>query len=189
MAEPRNLILYTQWISDSTNAADYYNTTISNSVGSISNNRFTNTWNNINLRQLMGDTYYNSYSKFTITVGDSVQNVLNTTYLANTYRRTNDYFFDVYLSGLQFDPSINEALITTGISLSPPTAAGQTIGYGSGFNKNHTGPTYVFNKPQQDTVNITINRKITSTQQFCIPLSSDEILGHSMYTFEIKGIL
>jgi hypothetical protein len=189
MAEPRNLILYTQWISDSTNAADYYNTTISNSVGSISNNRSTNTWNNINLRQLMGDTYYNTYSKFTITVGDSVQNVLNTSYLANTYRRTNDYFFDVYLSGLQFDPSINEALITTGMNLSPPTVAGQTIGYGSGFNKNHTGPTYVFNKPQQDNVNMTVNRKITSTQQFCIPLSSDEILGHSMYTFEIKGIL
>jgi len=189
MAEPRNLILYTQWISDSTNAADYYNTTISNSVGSISNNRSTNTWNNINLRQLMGDTYYNTYSKFTITSTDIEQNVLNTTYLANTYRRVNDYFSDLYLSGLQFDPSITDALIGTGVALTPPTGAGQTVGFGLTTNKNDTGPIYVFNKPQQDTVNITINRKITSTQQFCIPLSSDEILGHSVYFFEIKGIL
>lgn len=189
MAETRNLILYTQWISDSTNAADYYNTTISNSVGSISNNRSTNTWNNINLRQLMGDTYYNTYSKFSITLGISHQNILNTTYLANTYRRINDYYFDLYLSGLQFDPSMNDALISSGFSMSLPVVAGQTLGYGSTIYKNHTGPTYVFNKPQQDTVNITINRKITNTQQFCIPLSSNEILGHSMYFFEIKGIL
>jgi hypothetical protein len=77
----------------------------------------------------------------------------------------------------------------TGMNLSPPTVAGQSTGVGSGINKNHTGPTYVFNKPQQDTVNLTTNRKITSTQQLCIPLSSDEILGHSMYFFEIKGIL
>lgn len=189
MAEPRNLILYTQWISDSTNAADYYNTTITNSVGSISNNRATNTWNNINLRQLMGDSYYNSYSKFTITVGSIFQNILNTTSLANTYRRINDYFVDLYLSGLQFDPSLNDALITTGFAVTPPIAAGQTVGYAGSTFKNHTGPTYVFNKPQQDTVNITINQKITNTQQFCIPLSINEIQGHAMYTFEIKGIL
>ena len=189
MAETRNLILYTQWISDSTNAADYYNTTISNSVGSISNNRSTNTWNNINLRQLMGETYYNTYSKFTITMGTSHQNILNTTYLANTYRRTNDYFVDLYLTGLQFDPSLNDALITSGFLMSLPVVAGQTLGYGSNIYNNHTVTTYVFNKPQQDTVNITINRKITNTQQFCIPLSSNEILGHSMYFFEIKGIL
>ena len=189
MAETRNLILYTQWISNSTNAADYYNTTISNSVGSISNNRSTNTWNNINLRQLMGDTYYNTYSKFSITFGMVQKNILNTTYLANTYRRINDYFSDLYLSGLQFDPSINEALIVTGMNFTPPTGAGQTPGFGLITYKNHTGPTYVFNKPQQDTVNITINQKITNTQQFCIPLSSDEIQGHAVYTFEIKGIL
>jgi hypothetical protein len=137
----------------------------------------------------MGDTYYNTYSKFTITLGISHQNILNTTYLANTYRRVNDYFVDLYLSGLQFDPSINNALISSGFGLTPPTGAGETIGFGSSNYKNHMGPTYVFNKPQQDTVNITINQKITNTQQFCIPLSSNEIQGHSMYFFEIKGIL
>jgi hypothetical protein len=137
----------------------------------------------------MGDTYYNTYSRFSITLGICHQNILNTTYLANTYRRINDYFVDLYLSGLQFDPSLNDVLISSGFVVTPPTVAGQTLGFGSTNYKNHTGPTYVFNKPQQDTVNITINQKITNTQQLRIPLSSNEIQGHSMYFFEIKGIL
>jgi hypothetical protein len=188
MTEIRNLVLYTSWISNSIDANDYFNTTISNSVGTISNNRNSMTWNNINLRQLMGDTYYNSYNKFSIKISGSTTNVLLTTSLANSYRKSNDYFFDYYLSGLQFDPSLSQVLISSGNLLYPPTTAGALLGYGSA-TKRDANPEYTFIKPQQDTVNISINLLIANTQQICVPQSSNEILGHSLYNFEIKGIL
>jgi hypothetical protein len=186
--EHRNLNLYTGWISSSTNASDYFNTTISNSVGAITNNRYTNTWNNINLRELMGNTYYNSYNKFSIRTKVSTQGVLTTTTLANSYKKNNDYFVDHYLSGLNLNPSQSQVLISSGTVIAPPTTAGAAAGFGvAGFKPSN--PEYIFTKPEQDTVNITINIVSTNTQQVIVPVTSAEILGHSLYIFEIKGIL
>jgi len=185
MAEKRNLILNTEWISNSLNAADYFNTTISNSVGTISNNRYTITWNNINLRQLMGDTYYNTYSKFSIKMNATQTSTLSTTTLATSYNAVNTYYVDHYLSGLTFDPSVNRVLIASGSNVRPP--AGSSLGYGIGFAPQN--PNYIFSKPAQDTVNITINLVTINTQQPIVPLTSAEIFGHSLYVFEIKGIL
>jgi hypothetical protein len=188
MTETRNLVLYTAWISNSTNATDYFNTTISNSVGTITNNRYSVTWNNINLRQLMGNAYYNSYSKFSIKLLRVHLNSLLTTSLANSYRQNNEYCVDLYLSGLNFDPSLGEVLILSGSVISLPFTAGATAGLGSASHRS-TNPEYTFTKPTQDTVNMSINVLSTNTQQFINPLTSEEILGHSMYIFEIKGIL
>jgi hypothetical protein len=189
--EVRNLVLYTGWITNSTTATDYFNTTISNSVGTITNNRYTVTWNNINLRQLMGDTYYNSYSKFSIKFTLGITNNLTTTTLANSYKKYNDYCIDHYLSGLNFDPLQNQVLVVTGSLFTLPTSAGALVGFSAlnYGNTIHNNPEYTFTKPTQDTVNITINILSTNTQQVIVPLTSAEILGHSSYTFEIKGIL
>jgi hypothetical protein len=187
--EVRNLVLYTAWISNSTTATDYFNTTISNTVGTITNNRYSVTWNNINLRQLMGDTYYNSYSKFSIKILQGNINNLLTTTLANSYKKFNDYCFDIYLSGLNFVPSLGQVLISSGNVISMPTSAGANLGYGVPASRYPTTPEYTFTKPAQDTVNITINILSTNTQQVIVPLTSAEILGHSIYNFEIKGIL
>lgn len=188
MTEKRNLILSTEWISTSLNAEDYFNTTISNSVGTITNNRYTNTWNNINLRQIMGDTYYNTYSKFSIKINTSVSNILLTTYLANSYNRVNKYCVDHYLSGLTFDPSVSQVLFASGSNTLLPVTAGTSLGFGVGPYIT-INPEYVFSKPAQDTVNLTINTVTTNTQQPIVPLTSAEIIGHSLYVFEIKGIL
>jgi hypothetical protein len=188
MTEKRNLILSTEWISTSLNAEDYFNTTISNSIGTITNNRYTNTWNNINLRQLMGDTYYNTYSKFGIKINTAVSNNLLTTNLANSYNKSNNYCIDHYLSGLPFDPSVNQVLFASGTNATQPTTAGTSLGFGLG-PYSPTNPEYIFSKPAQDTVNLTINIVSTNTQQPIVPLTSAEIIGHSLYVFEIKGIL
>jgi hypothetical protein len=187
MTEKRILVLNSQWISNSLNAADYFNTTISNSVGTITNNRYTNTWNNINLRQLMGDTYYNSYSKFNIKLNAAQTSTLSTTVLANSYNKSNTYCVDHYLSGLAFDPSVNQVLVLSGSNTLPPTTAGTSLGYGFGYALQN--PSYVFSKPAQDTVNITVNIVSTNTQQPIVPLTSAEIMGHNFFVFEIKGIV
>ena len=62
--ETRNLKLKTSWISQSIDANDYFNLTIDNTQGKIENNNESYTWYNVNLRQLMGDSYYNKYSRF-----------------------------------------------------------------------------------------------------------------------------
>ena len=186
--EVRNLVLYTGWITNSTTATDYFNTTISNSVGTITNNRYTVTWNNINLRELMGNTYYNSYSKFSIKFTLGITNNLTTTTLANSYKKNNDYCIDHYLSGLNFEPSQNQVLVLTGSLFTLPTSAGALVGF-SMINQKQSAPEYTFTKPSQDTVNITINILSTNTKQVIVPLTAAEILGHSSYTFEIKGIL
>ena len=188
MTEVRNLVLYTGWISNSTTATDYFNTTISNTVGTITNNRYTTTWNNVNLRQLMGDTYYNSYSKFAIKFMVGTNNVLNTTVLANSYNKNNSYFVDYYLSGLPFDPSQSQVVINSGVQIGMPTTAGAALGFGIGSFFTDV-PQYTFNKPSQDTVNLTINILSTNTQQNIVPATSAEIIGHGIYVFEIKGIL
>lgn len=187
MTEVRNLVLYTGWISNSTTATDYFNTTISNTVGTITNNRYTTTWNNVNLRQLMGDTYYNSYSKFAIKFMVGTNNVLDTTVLANSYNKNNRYFVDYYLSGLQFDPSQSQVVINSGVQIATPTTAGATVGFGHAAFED--APQYTFIKPSQETVNLTINILSTNTQQNIVPATSAEIIGHGIYIFEIKGIL
>lgn len=187
MTEKRILVLNTAWISNSLNAADYFNTTISNSVGTITNNRYTNTWNNINLRQLMGDTYYNSYSKFNIKLNAAQTSSLSTLTLANSYNKSNTYCVDHYLSGLTFDPSVSQVLILSGSNILPPTTAGASLGFGVAYAPQN--PSYIFSKPAQDTVNITVNMVSTNTQQPIVPLTSAEIFGHSLIVFEIKGIV
>ena len=57
--ETATLILNTFDINPSQTAADYYNQTIDNQYGTITNNRCNITWKNINMRQLLGKCMIN----------------------------------------------------------------------------------------------------------------------------------
>ena len=59
------LTLNTNDIFSGTNYANFYNTTIDNRFGTITNNRCTNTWKNINMRQVLG-VLYDKYETFNI---------------------------------------------------------------------------------------------------------------------------
>ncbi len=190
--ETRNLKLKTSWISTSTTAVDY-DTIIMNSTGAIENQNETYTWYNINLRQVMGDAYYNKYSKFSIT---SV--LTQPTFLETSYSRTelesnsdvyNNTMIEYRMYGLNFDPSVNSVLIQTAVDPMFPQDS-----TGTGFKTTPAvervlNPTYCFSKPElSDTVNIKIDRIVLNTQANRMISGSNSIIGHSMFLFEITGI-
>ena len=63
--EIATLILNTLDINPSTDSTDYYNQTVDNQFGTITNNRCNLTWKNVNLRNLLG-TIYDRYETFNL---------------------------------------------------------------------------------------------------------------------------
>jgi len=191
--ETRNLKLKTSWISTSLDPNVYTTTPITNATGKIENQNETYTWYNINLRQVMGDAYYNKYSKFSIT---SV--LTQPTLLQTTYNRTDlNSNFDVYnnsmieyrMYGLQFDPNVDSVLIQT--MMDPMLPVDST---GTGFQTKPTvervmNPTYYFSKPTgSDTVNIKMDRIVLNTQTNRKMGSNNHKIGRSIFLFEIIGV-
>lgn len=191
--ETRNLKLKTSWISTSLDPNVYTTTPITNATGSIENVNETYTWYNINLRQVMGDAYYNKYSKFSIT---SV--LTQPTLLQTTYNRTDvNSNFDVYnnsmieyrMYGLPFDPNVDSVLIQT--MMDPMLPLDST---GTGFQTRPAvervmNPTYYFSKPTgSDTVNIKMDRIVLNTQTNRKMSGNNAKIGRSIFLFEIIGV-
>ena len=191
--ETRNLKLKTSWISQSLLASSYTTIPIINATGKIENLNETYTWYNINLRQVMGDAYYDKYSKFSIT---SV--LMQPTLLQTTYNRTDvNSNFDVYnnsmieyrMYGLPFDPNVDSVLIQT--MMDPMLPVDST---GTGFQTRPAvervlNPTYYFSKPTgSDTVNIKMDRIVLNTQTNRKMGSNNHKIGRSIFLFEIIGI-
>lgn len=191
--ETRNLKLKTSWISSSTDANSYFGLIIDNSMGKIDNNNESYTWYNVNLRQAMGDTYYNKYTKFSIKTIEIKNTFLATTYNTNTpdlnptlYDNT---MIEYMLSGLTFDPNINSVLMQTVADPMLPTDTA-----GAGFTtpaptKMYQTPVYYFSKPNgTDNVNIKIDRVVLNTQQPRSVQGINDVIGPSVFMFEIVGI-
>ena len=191
--ETRNLKLKTSWISQSLLASSYTTIPIINATGKIENLNETYTWYNINLRQVMGDAYYDKYSKFSIT---SV--LMQPTLLQTTYNRTDvNSNFDVYnnsmieyrMYGLPFDPNVDSVLIQTMMDPMLPLDSS-----GTGFQTTPAvervlNPTYYFSKPTgSDTVNIKMDRIVLNTQTNRKMGSNNHKIGRSIFLFEIIGI-
>ena len=64
-SEKACLILNTLDINSSATALDYYNKTIDNQYGTITNNRCNLTWKSINMRQVLGEMY-DKYETFNL---------------------------------------------------------------------------------------------------------------------------
>lgn len=179
LLENRNLILRTTDISFSNNPVDYFNTTVSSDAGSVSQNRQSTQWTNINLRTLMGNEFYNRYSQFELklvklTIGQTTAGLMTDTTTDMATRK-------VYLSGL---PGVSDVLLTTVTVNLPTTSAGigpTTVQSGSSST--------IFNKPANETVSITINVKLNSTNDFYQPAASSLLYGHSQFLFEIYGVV
>ena len=65
MTKSISLALKTFDINSSDGQADYYNVTVTTNKGKVFNSRTGYTWNNVNIRNLLGD-WYNKYDKFNI---------------------------------------------------------------------------------------------------------------------------
>ena len=178
--ESRNLILKTTDISFSNNPTDYFNTTLTSTNGTVDQNRQSTTWTDINLRTLMGNEFYNRYSQFEIklsylSIGQTTTGLMTDTSDIATKK--------IYLSGLSFSTGESEVLLTTTIVNLPTTTPGigattvQTCLSSNFFNKT------------TETVNITINVRLNSTNQYYQPATSNLLYGHSEYLFEIYGVI
>ena len=92
------LILNTFDINPSNTPAHYYNITIDNQYGTITNNKCNLTWKNINMRQILG-TMYDKYETFNLCLYQVAQGVGlgtdNTLYARNA-------IVDIRIKGLQF---------------------------------------------------------------------------------------
>ena len=191
--ETRNLKLKTSWISQSIDANNYFNLTIDNTQGKIENNNESYTWYNVNLRQLMGDSYYNKYSRFAITLIQNQCTFLPTTYNTNASSLNSDMYnntmIEYYMSGFNFDPAANRVLFQTSIEpMLPINSTGE--GYQTtNESQSNKKPTYYFSKSVgTDIINISINRIVLNTQQPRIVNSINDIIGKSIFMFEIVGI-
>ena len=192
--ESRNLKLKTSWISSSVDANTYYDSVIDNSAGKIENNNQSYTWYNVNLRQALGDAYYNKYTKFSL---KSIE--IKNTFLATTYNvdwvvdltptRYDNTSIEYYLSGLNFDPSVNSVIVQmVAEPILPRDSAGAGFITPAPTRMDQT-PVYYFTKPAgSDTVNIKIDRMILNTQQPPIINYINDMIGPSIFMFEIVGI-
>lgn len=178
--ESRNLILKTTNISSSNNPADYFNTTVTTSTGSVAQNRQSMTWSDINLRTIMGNEFFDRFSQFEIklsrvSIGQTTQGLLTDT----SYNPTKN----LYLSGLPFTSGQTQVFLTSLVVNLPPTTAGMEVAAVS----QTSSTAYVFNKPSIDTLSLTVD--VLTNSAYYQPATSDLLHGHSDYLFEIFGVV
>ena len=96
-SETACLILNTYDISTSTTGTDYYNKTIDNQYGTISNNRMTLVWKNVDMRRVLG-VLYDKYETFNMYLYQVNQGV------AFTSAPTTGIYalIDIRINGLKF---------------------------------------------------------------------------------------
>ena len=197
MTETRNLILKSIDILASNDANDYFNKTVTNSMGTIENNRYSYTWN-VNLRETFGDEFYNKYSRFSICINSWTNSNLSTTVVdpLNTIAQFWSRLTQIYLSGLNFNPqpymngasTTSAQMMTSGI-MSFPTVAGVGSGNIQTIIKPRA-PIYYFTKPVgQDTAAIRVDIKTLFNNQPYQPPTSAQVFGHIVVSFEVIGIL
>jgi len=188
--ETRRLVLNTRDISSSTLADNYFNTTVTTSAGTVENNRYTHTWNT-NIRSIMGDEFYNRYSKFSIQLKEFVNDGL--------FRTTQDasqnlsVYWEVYneckLSGIQFDPLPYENGATSNVAtmgLITRKYPASNPCYHNIVNGN--GSTYTFSKTT-DTVPVKIDLPNLYDDGYFAPATNAILFGHMTFVFEIRGVL
>jgi len=192
--ETATLILNTFDINPAVFAADYYNQTIDNQYGTITNNRCNITWKNINMRQVLGEMY-DKYETFNMYLYQVVQSsalsggtpALPSTGLAPIGGQNG--LVDIRIKGLQFlnntyNPvsrnNTTSAFLTSYVlNIGASTAVGTVTPM---FN-----PTILTFSKSVENVDINIEMK-TTREQFNPPINNATALGTFIYLFKFYGI-
>jgi hypothetical protein len=195
--EHRVLTLRSYDINASNTASVYFNTIVTTPAGEVADNRMSLCWNNVNLRQLMGDSFYDKFDKFhirlnTLLIGQTQTAVLASQTAASTDARS----VVMYLSGLAFDPApYNQGSATKSagrvqfsMNVLPQIAATAGLGVGQ-VNVYAIGqsPSYTFSKTA-DSPTIKIHIVQQSNQQPFVPAADTSLYGHMDFIFEIHGV-
>ena len=151
-----------------------------NEFGILAANGAVATWKNINLRTCLGELYY-KYDRFNLK--------LTAVQFRPTGSSYEDFHFIIYMSGLPFSSGYNTKLGPT-----------NQVAIGSAFmattNVSQTGLTFPilsgfvsFYKPLQNTFNITIALKNSSTNTVTGYLEKPtRLFGHWSLVFDVYGI-
>ena len=190
--ETATLILNTFDISSSISTTDYYNATIDNQFGTISNNRCNITWKNINLRNLLG-TIYDKYETFNL----YLYQVSQTGAFGVVPSSSPFLLVDIKLNGLQF---LNNTYNNTSRN---NTGAVFLTSYLLNNAHNRSGGTvtpmfyptiFTFGK-NTENMNINIEMKCTRDNEYptllaptAVPLVTSYAFGTFNFMFKIKGI-
>ena len=182
--ETSTLTLSTFDISTSIAGTVFYNKTVDNQIGTISNNRCTLTWKNINIRQVLGGMY-DRYETFNIYLYQISQSSSLATSINAQFSMV-----DVRISGLPFlnhtyntvsRNNTNSAYLT---SYSLHTG---TVGTPGTATPMYNPVTLTFSKCT-DCVDLTIDMKCTKDQQYPSIANVNACMGHFTFMFKIYGI-
>jgi len=174
MTESICLALKTFDINSSDTQADYYDTIVTTNKGKVFDDRTGYTWNNVNIKNLLGD-WYNKYDTFNICLVS----------VAQSYQPTHAVeacnVVTIKMSGLQWLSSYDQA--------SGNNTGSVVIGVRN-FNQDNddfsSGSFITFRKGQQIT-NITIKLDCLQNDDTLVP-DSDSTFGHMIFLFNITPV-
>lgn len=185
--ETRVLNISSYDINASDTLADYYNKTVSTAYGTVSDNRWSLTWNNIDMSKVMGDEFYNRYNLFKISLvsynlATAPTSSISTAITAQHYQ---DFHVNWFLQGLPFYPDVssnslssNGALLTSGYIPLDVSYANYTL---------TNSLSWTFRKVK--TINLSLNMKCAATNSPYNPGSDSNYLwGHSNLSLQIVGV-
>ena len=174
MTESICLVLKTFDINASDVQTNYYNTIVTTDKGKIFNSRTGYTWNNVNLKNLLGDEWYNKYDKFNICLVSLTQS-----YLANQPIAACNVV-SVKMSGLQWLSSYDQS---TG------NDTGSVVVGVRNFNQNDdlSNTNYITFRKGQQITNITINLDCLQNDNTLVP-NVQSTFGHMIFLFTISPV-
>jgi hypothetical protein len=190
--EVRILSLNTYDINISTSAVDYSTGDLTTSNGTVGGNFNFMSWRDVNLKTILGESYYNKYNKFSIKM---LQCLVGDLTYTNISSQTN-LPIEFNLEGLPFknynstpyslsniNSTVNVTIHTGLLSKLPSMSTLSSVVSGTKFTVEDP-LTYIFAKPTADTVNLTIRCVNPSTKQYLNALG----YGHFRFIFEIRGV-
>jgi hypothetical protein len=176
-----NLILKSTDISTSTTTTDYYNNSVVSINGTVSNNRLSFIWKDINMKVLLGDLY-DKYERFTISLIYISGSAVGSTAETLPSKRS----LQVKLSGLPFvssynqKTSVNNTTVVCSCILIPTTAT--TIWE----SKNSISQPFTFTKTNICDINIDLHT--IETDQTPTITTINQMIGHILFSFQISGV-
>ena len=185
--ETATLVLNTFDISTSVLATDYYNKTVDNQYGTISNNRCTLTWKNVDMRKVLGEMYdkYETFNMYLYQINQSVG------FGSSATCTTNQSLVDVRLKGFNLVNDgynissrihTNTAFLTSYVLNSASSASASSGTVTPMFN-----PSIVTFKKTVDFIDINIDMRQTFGQAYLTP-TLNQSFGSFVFMFKFYGI-
>jgi hypothetical protein len=188
----RVLVLRTSDINQASNitayvSADNVSVDINNTTGQVTNKRMHHTFYNIDLRTLCGETMWNKFDRFKLH--------LNNLYIGfcigdvNPTANTKINGREIRLSGLTYEPPYWNAATksySNSVSLTTVHFPAQTAG--TAIQLPSDGSKYIFLKPLNQNVNLTIDLIDVNTGTYPELALYTEPHGHMVLHLHIAGI-